>query len=362
MKRREFLSALATLGIGSIAFGRTAWNRNIPLTENTGDWKKILEYARWSPSAHNIQPWKVKIMNETEAKIYLDTSKLLPVADDRQAFMTITMAMFTECVRVAAEGSGYKCAVEFHEPATDALRLFSTVRIERSGDITPAFDKELILKRKTSRLVFSGKRTDDAVVSLLKNVAEKHEVILGHSTENETVEKVLQLNSETLFTDIDDEAYRTELQQWIRTNDESAHQTKDGLWNYCMGVPGRLMHNFFYHHKRYKSHFKRQLITKKYMRSFRGTRDIVWFSGKFNAPADWTACGTFLMRFWLTLTANNCVMHPFGSLITHQSTHAQLPGILQHKDSGDIWFVARIGQSGDAPRSLRKDLNSILIS
>jgi hypothetical protein len=361
MLRRDFIKNLSFTGLPLLFSNNLLPGKNFTYSINSETWENILEYARWSPSVHNIQPWKVKIVSETEALIFLDTTKLLAVSDTNQAFMNITMAMFTECIKIAAENFGYSCAIQFYQPAEEKLRLFSSIKLIRK-ESSPLFDKELLKKRKTSRLTFSGKTADTNVLTQLDEISREHKVQFGHSADSVTVEKLLLLNTETLFVDIDDDAYRNELQKWIRTTDEEAHLTKDGLWNYCMGVSGRLMHNFFYHHNRYKSHFKRKIIAKKYMHSFKGTKDIVWFSGSFKNFNDWVECGTFLMRFWLTLTKNNCVMHPFGSLITHQSTHAQLPQILNHTNGENIWFVARIGQSDDAPRSLRKDLETILIS
>lgn len=363
MNRREFLKNLAAAGIPIVLSGKLMASEH-PFSASEEEtlevWKQILDYARWAPSAHNIQPWKIKLESAEEAKIYLDTSKCLPVADPNRAFIYISMSIFTECIKIAAENFGYSCELQYHEPAAEGLQLFAIAKLKKE-EIHPAFEKELLNLRKTSRVPYNGKNIPEDVLTQLQTTCKERSIEFNHTNDEAIVKKILALNKETLFTDIDDYAYRIELQKWIRTNDEDAHQTKDGLWNYCMGVSGHMMHNFFYKHVKFKKKWKRNILGDHYLKSMKDTKDIIWFSGAFENFNDWVNCGSLLLSFWLTLTKNQCVMHPFGSLITHASTHAQLPKLLGHRGDKDIWFIARIGQSHEAPRSLRKDLETILI-
>lgn len=360
MERRDFIKQLALLGIPALVSPKLLAAHRRVIDDALAQWKPMLEIARWSPSAHNIQPWLVEIDSAEQLHLYLDTGKLVPVADPDRAFITISMAMFAECIKISAENMNQRCSITFHEPRPDNQNLFASIHL-RAEKAAPFCHSGLISKRKTSRLKYNGKPVEPAILQTLMQLASDHNVCLGHTNNRQQVEKVLELNAETLFTDIDDAAYRQELQKWLRTSDEEAMDKRDGLWYHCLGVSGRLLHNFFYHHARYRSSFKRELIRRKYMRSMSGTHDVVWFAASFAGFTDWVNCGTFLMRFWLKLTEQGCVMHPFGSLITHESTARQLPALLNHSGN-ELWFVARIGRSAEAPRSLRKDVSSLLKS
>jgi len=363
MQRREFIQNMLAVGIPVFFSKSILASENfkaIDEEQNLTAWKNILEYARWSPSVHNIQPWQVKIENDGNAKVYCDTTKFLTIADPKAAFSYITMSVFVECIRIAADNENYACSINYHQPVKEKdLQLFADIKLNKAST-TPLFNKELLKQRKTSRIAYSGKCMTNETKEQLQKVCTDFEIQFGHSAEEKKVENILLLNRDTLFNDADNEKYRGEIERWIRTTDEEAHKTKDGLWNYCMGFPGKLMHNFFYKHQRYTSDWKRKIIGRNYLHSMKGTKDIIWFSGSFENFTDWINCGKFLLQFWLTLTKNKLVMHPFGSLITNQNAYAQLPALLSHNNT--LWFVARVGQSDDAPRSLRKDLETILIN
>src|ERR1044071_458371 len=65
-------------------------------------WTELVEYARWCPSVHNLQPHKLKIISETEAELYYDPVRLLPVGDPHSIFVTVAMGIFVEHLSIAA--------------------------------------------------------------------------------------------------------------------------------------------------------------------------------------------------------------------------------------------------------------------
>ena len=71
MKRRAFLRQVA-LGGGALALGpRWAAARPRPADPAAlARWTELLDYARWSPSPHNVQPWRLRVLSATEARLY----------------------------------------------------------------------------------------------------------------------------------------------------------------------------------------------------------------------------------------------------------------------------------------------------
>ncbi|MGI8641105.1 MAG: hypothetical protein ACR2MG_14315, partial [Pyrinomonadaceae bacterium] len=84
-------------------------------------WTKLLETAIHAPSPHNVQPWRVKIINETEAELYIDSRRTLPKEDITGSFIILTMGLFIEALSI----SEYKMdAVVGGEGMSESLRSF----------------------------------------------------------------------------------------------------------------------------------------------------------------------------------------------------------------------------------------------
>ncbi|MCB2408191.1 hypothetical protein [Hymenobacter lucidus] len=371
MQRRLFLRSLS-LGAATVllqpwaAFGK-------PQAATPADarqrWGELLEYARWSPSPHNVQPWKVKVVSATEAQVFYDPARLLPHTDPTSRFTIAGLGMFIECLRVAALPLGFDLTAH-HEPETRLsysareLRLFATLQLTATTGAPTAVvvDRELIRQRKTSRLHYSSRPIPVAVQQRLAALAAAYGHTLTFTVEPATVNFILDLNRETLFTDLDDVPVRTELARWIRTSPEQARERKDGLWSHCMGFPGRLMHNFFFHSERFKSAWKRQVLGKVYRHSMHGTTTVAWLQGPFGGRADWVQAGTMLQQLWLEMTRHDLYMHPFGSVVTNAGAYEKFcQRIAQPASAEPMWLLVRLGYSQEPPRSLRLTVNDILI-
>src|SRR5262245_45222164 len=80
-------------------------------------WKQILQTAILAPSPHNVQPWRIKIINDREADLYIDGSRTLPKEDVTGSFIILTMGMFIEAVSLIA--ANHRLHLEFqcvHDP------------------------------------------------------------------------------------------------------------------------------------------------------------------------------------------------------------------------------------------------------
>src|SRR5437016_3439738 len=102
MKRRNFISATGIFTVAALLPFKKLFANDFFLNDETQTWKELIEYARWSASPHNVQPWRVKIISGSEAHLYYDPARLLPVVDPNSAFIILGMAMFIESLNIAA--------------------------------------------------------------------------------------------------------------------------------------------------------------------------------------------------------------------------------------------------------------------
>src|ERR1043165_1280546 len=80
-------------------------------------WTDLLETAVHAPSPHNVQPWRIKILSETQADLFIDSARTLPKEDTTGSFIILTMGMFIEALSLFA--AEHRCRLEYeldHEP------------------------------------------------------------------------------------------------------------------------------------------------------------------------------------------------------------------------------------------------------
>jgi hypothetical protein len=371
MDRRRFLhnSAMAALAATLPACARAA---RLPLAamiapdagvatgfDAEGVWATAAAYARWAPSPHNVQPWRLRLRSATECDVLCDPARMLPVLDPTSAFTTIGMTMFVEYLGIALAPLGWQMHASYVDapldPRAAAPTLFARLSITRTTEL-PSIDRELILRRQTSRLPYEGPPVSAAVMEELAAVSAPHGHTLHWSADEAMVAWTIDLNRRTMFRDLEDDAGRTELRRWIRPGDDEARATQDGLSAHCLRLPGWLLRAFFDDHRKWSRGWRARTCGSMLVRGMRGTRTVAWWSGPFATPADWRAAGRALGAQWLVLTRHGIGVHPFGSVITNPDAHADLVAKLgRAPHDAPLWLLARLGHSETPPRSLRRD-------
>ena len=122
----------------------------------------ILAYAVLAPSAHNMQPWRIRLDGDTAFSLFCNFARLLPETDPPNRQTTIGFGCFLELVRLAAAEKGYDANIAyFPEGAAQAVlddRPIATVELSPNPDAErdPLFSE--IISRRTTRLPFDTTR------------------------------------------------------------------------------------------------------------------------------------------------------------------------------------------------------------
>ena len=328
-------------------------------------WRELVSYARWCPTVHNLQPHKIKIISATEAELYYDPARLLPVGDPGSIFATVALGIFHEHLSIAA--AKYRKAVVMSEisapvsTGNTGLILFARLEIV-NATASEELDRELFLKRRTSRLQYDGQKLSDVTIGKMKKEAEHNGHAFFFSSDQALVNSIVDLNQEVLFEDLASKPNNEELNQLFRYSEKEAAEKKDGLWSRCMGFPGILMSAVFRHPDKWLHGTKKKFLAGRYKRSFKGTSTLCWFGSKFNNTEDWLQAGRIFARNWLILTRDNAYLQPFGSLITNAAANKTINTILTRpNEDKKIWLIFRAGYSKEPSRSFRLDTDQIII-
>ena len=367
MKRRDFITAAGLLGTVIVLPFQKIFGIGISAGDDTKKWTDLIDYARWCPSPHNVQPWKMKLISKKEAHLYYDPTRVPFTVDRNTSFTIAGMGMFIECLNIAARQSGNKIVAE-HEPEehleynSAGLKLFAKLYLVET-DEKAAIDPELIKQRRTSRLHYDGRILSAEIVAVLRSVTARYGHNLIYSSDKELIEYVTELNARSIVTEADNDDARNEMSHWIRTTDTDAEEKKDGLWYRCLDTSGRMLHNFFFKHQRFTGKWKRKMAEKMLTKSMRGTANIAWITGRFENRNHWVNAGIMLQHLWLEMTKYNVYMHPLGTIVTTQPAYKEFCEKINFNETENtLWLLVRLGYSNEPPRSFRLETKDILMA
>lgn len=188
-------------------------------------WATLLETAIHSPSPHNVQPWRVRVLNESEAELLIDSARTLPKEDPTGSFIILTMGMFIEALSLLAASHEHRLDYDlFHEPewyadailqtTVQTLLPFARLRLvpdEMAGKHD--YDRPLFKKRRTSRISFADKTVPGRITAVLKNLATEWGHRYEEITDGPMIERILEQNTDALFRDLNTAAYHHELRR-----------------------------------------------------------------------------------------------------------------------------------------------------
>lgn len=329
-------------------------------------WDKILEYGRWAPSPHNMQPWLFKKGPDNTITLMYDPKRLLPGTNPTGTFMHVSFGILNETLSIAAAPLGLNVEATYLDgvkldPKAEGPQPLATLRLV-DRKLPETLDRQLILDRRTSRLPYDGKPVDAKVLDELSKIAKDYGHLLEFSSDPEQVKWVVRLNADTMFYDMSKAVTRDEVSSWMRFSKTDAIKRADGLAAYAMHVPGFLMWLFANVNWAFRLPGVYQLVRTVYERGMSGTATVAWISGPFETPAECDKTGHMMARLWLTMTKYGVYLHPFGSVITNEQANAQMTDHFKSETRDhNLWMLLRLGYGKKPPQAQRIPLAQTII-
>ncbi len=322
-------------------------------------WRTLIEAAATSPSPHNAQPWKVRIIDETQSELFIDRKRALPDEDTTGCFMICAMGIFCEALAGIAATYGLELSAEYFEPSFDnELNLFAKLNLSKANEANAPFPRELYSKRKTSRLPNVKKSVADNLLNRFKTIKCATGQQLSVVSDAETIHWMMNLNLETTFIDMNNGPYRKEFHNWVRTNPRESAERRDGLDARCMNlrpIEFWMNANFYW---MYRIPVISTFIKHWYRFRMGHIQHFGVISGSFWDSQSAMAAGKYLLKLWMEMAREDVHIHPFGNLVTNREARNALEKKLGIEN---IWLVFRMGYTKEPPGSYRLDVSEIII-
>lgn len=337
------------------------------------DWLSLLETAVRTPSPHNVQPWRLRVLNEREADLLIERRRTLPKEDTTGSFIILTMGMFVEALSVLAANRSLSLewellhepgwyAQEILRPSGDELIPFARLRLSERGEVDAAeqrYEDSLFFRRRTSRVSLLPRPVEESAARALAGLAADWGQRYEQITDAAKIERILRRNTEALFEDLNSPDYHDEIVEWFRFTDRSARRTRDGLDYRCMNSSRSAFWAAARMPRLLLLPLTRRLLARVYRSQLGLVPTVGLLSGPFWEPESAFEAGRFLMRFWLEAARRGLYLHPYGNLVTNRRA---ADWCREETGVEDIWLVFKIGYSSEPPASYRRAAEEVLVA
>ncbi|GAA3660044.1 hypothetical protein [Microbacterium marinilacus] len=336
----------------------------------TGEhWATILEHARWAPSPHNSQPMRVRVLDERRAEVFYDLDRGLPAESFGIPFGHVAAGVFLQAIELIARAQGLRAEiVEIHREmdfsASDRLHPIATVTL--TDEPATAADRRLLAlfrSRRTNRRPYDPVPiARDTFVSAAA-VTDGFGFAFAHTDDGRLVDRIIRVNQETLFRDLQNDDVHAEILHWLRTTRAEAARTGDGLSAETMLLPGWLLGFAMRHRGLWQLPVIGPIVRGTYLRTMGGVRHLGWLTGPFAGPADYLRAGRCFLALWLDFEARGVVLHPLGTVITNPASHAEFveSAAIVEREGEMAWMLFRLGHAPRPPAARRRPVSSLLV-
>ncbi len=363
-RRTALIGGAAAVGAGAAGFG--LWAR-----QDSGAWRdavtairrppvagvsgraalgELVRFATLAANSHNAQAWRFAL-GESAMTIVPDFSRRTPIVDPDDHHLFASLGAAVENVVQAAPIFGLTAKPRF-DPGDDGRIVIDV----GSGDTGASEMAAAIVKRQCTRALYDGRAVPDSGLRSLAAAGSDDGIAILLLTERRAIDAVGALVIEGNTLQLRDNAFRNELQRWLRFSYAAALSTGDGLFSVTSGNPalpspvGRLLFDLV---------VSPDFENRKNLAQIASSAGLAVFVSERNDRAHWVASGRAYQRFALQATALG-IKHAFlnqavevpqvrGRLAEHLALGGRRPDL-----------IVRFGYADAMPLSLRRPVAAVL--
>jgi nitroreductase len=330
-------------------------------------WHSILEVARHAPSPYNAQPWRLRVLDDATAEVYVERARTLPEEELTGRYLALSMGLFVESLRLVAAQRGLRLddelaaanssfSAEELDKCGEPHVLFARLAL-RPGARAPEFPVELLLARRTSRLPYENTPVKLEDARALAQLASSWGYRYTQTSNPERIEHLLEMSFRASEQWLGLPGCRNEIARWIRYTEREARTRGDGWDAGSLGLmPFDLFAAF-----RLPGSLRSMSGGDLWQRWFRDMGPVATMgvlSGAFQRTMDAYRAGGFLLHFWLECTRRGLFLQPFANLVTDEDAATRCEHVWRVPE---IWLEFRIGRSPTPAKSHRRRVEEILL-
>ncbi len=311
--------------------------------------RELVRYATLAANAHNTQPWKF-VLNENSIEIHPAYARHLRIVDPSDRELWISLGCALENLLMTARAAGYAPQVTYPD-AADFIHIFLRADTPREN---PLFDA--ILLRQNTRSEYDGQLVPNHDLDQVQALPLEPGIMLRFVLNRADLNVVLEYVNCGNLSQYSDKAFVEELISWLRFNRKEALASLDGLYSRCSGNPevprwlGRMVVA--------GTQPRQQADTDA--KKLRSSSGAVVVASESDDKTAWVRAGQVYERLALTMTALNIKSAFLNQPVEVADIRRQFQSAIGLGNAPPQLLV-RFGYAGPMPRSLRRPVEQVLV-
>jgi hypothetical protein len=326
-----------------------------------------------APNSHNVQSWKVLILDDFQMNLYVDEKRLLPATDPPARQIHMSAGCFLETMTQGATLIGCEAEValfpEGYSSAADFGRKpVAKVSLKQTGKV-PSPLADYITRRQTSRETYTGHMVTDSELQGLKDLSgNQHSELFFY---NDDLSGFFDVFYEAFAIESRTYATNEETRGWFRFSEAERREKRDGLSVPQGGMSG-LVKVFAEaslkdgDEKTWHSEKSIEGSLKNFKKGLESSKGLVIWKTKTNGFEDWVRAGMDYARFGLAMTKMGFYAHPYNQVIQEYPEMNELrerfDSMMGVSEPEKIQMIVRIGRSKTPYYSYRRNVDDFMIA
>jgi hypothetical protein len=308
---------------------------------------ELIRAATLAASGHNTQPWKFEI-GDSRIAIRPDLGRRTPVVDPDDHHLYASLGCATENVVLAATVCGLESEVK---SSADGIEVDLI-----PGDVEPSPLVRQIVVRQCTRVEYDGRKLATGDLDRLAEAGRRDGVECRIFESDGDMAKLCDLVVEANTEQLEDEAFVSELCDWIRFNAGQALASRDGLYSGVMGSPSLPA---WLGRRALPIVLRPKSESEKTAAQVRSSAGLALFSAREDSPVGWIEAGRAYQRFALVATEMG-LKHAFVNqpveVPRFRPQVAELAGFAGRRPN----LLVRFGYGPRATYSLRRPSQAVI--
>ena len=336
---------------------------------------RLLSYAILAPSAHNRQPWLVRLVDDDALELYVDRERLLPATDPYARQIMISQGTFLELLVLAARANGHRPVVTYFPDgmyASDVIedKPVASVRLVPERTITkdPLFDQ--ILNRRSNKRPYDDDRPlASADLRELGRAYRDRRFNLGLVRRGMLTNQLRDLTARALAREAGVAAAHRESIEALRLTPDEVARHRDGLVASSMGyggIGGWLARTFFMSKEGLldPDSFAAKQVAEAMLDRAESAVGFAWIQSRANTRVHQVFVGRYYARLDLKAAEVGVAIHPMSQALQEYPEMApikdEIQRLLKLPQGWVVQMLARIGYAAPIPPTPRRDVGDVL--
>lgn len=312
--------------------------------------RELILAATAAASSHNTQPWRFHVQGQ-RITILPDLTRRCPAVDPDDHHLYASLGCAAENLVWAARAAGFQAQV-----TCDAVRSAVVVELESMTRETTALALAIPV-RQCTRNLYDGAELSIDDLRQIERSGQGNGVSMRLITDRRQMDQIGEYVAAGNSAQFADQAWRKELQSWVRFNEAEAKCLGDGLYGPVMGNPAvpRWLGSLFM-----RMGFSAPKQNRKDIAHIRSSGAVAVFISEHDNPCGWMEAGRCYERMALQATALDVRSAFINQPVEVAPLRAQVAAYLGIGERRPD-LVVRLGHGPTMPRSLRRPVESVVV-